>query len=95
MYTKVYRITSDAEHRDGLLDYYDTVITPAIEASDRHVGHVMVDVGDGAFILSSHYTSADAASAAVPMVQELVGPMRERFGMTLDVIGEGEAVRRI
>lgn len=95
MYTKVYRITSDSEHRDGLLAYYDEVITPAIKASDHHLGHVMVDVGDGDFILSSHYTSSDAASAAVPMVHELVGPMRDRFGMTLDVIGEGEAVRRI
>ena len=93
MYTKVYRITSNPDARDALLQHYDSVITPAIKQSPHHVGHDMVEIGSGELILSSHYKSAEAAEAAVPMVQELVAPMAEQFGMKLDVIGQGELIR--
>ena len=95
MYTKVYRITSDPSKRDELLSHYDSVITPAIKGSDHHVGHQMIEVEPGTFILASNYKSAEAAAAAVPMVQELVGPMSSEFGMELNVIGEGEAIREV
>ncbi len=93
MYTKVYRITSNPDARDALLQHYDSVITPAIKQSPHHVGHEMVELAPGEFILSSHYKSAEAAKAAVPMVQQLVGPMAEQFGMDLSVIGEGVLIR--
>ena len=35
------------------------------------------------------------AEATVPMVQELVKPMMEQFGMTLEVITKGEVMRSI
>ena len=64
MYTKVYSITSDPSRRDELLSHYDSVITPAIRESAHHVGHQMVELEPGRFILASNYTSADAAQVA-------------------------------
>lgn len=95
MYTKVYSIRSDPEKRDQLLAHYDSVIIPAIRGSDHHVGHHMVEVSKGSFLLASSYRSAEAAEAAGPMVRELVAPMSDLFDMTLDVIGEGETIREV
>ena len=55
----------------------------------------MVEVGENEWLLVSNYVSKDAAEAAKPMVQELIKPMVEANGMTLDLIGQGEVVRTI
>lgn len=93
MYTKIYSIHSDPQKRDQMLAHYDSVIAPAIRDSDHHVGHHMVEVAEGNYLLASVYRSAEAAEAAAPMVRDLVAPMSDLFDMTLDVIGEGETVR--
>ena len=95
MYSKVYWITCEPGRRDGLLADYDASVVPAINASDKHVGHHMVEVDDHKWLLVSNYVSGEAAEAAVPMVQELVKPMIEAHGMTLEVIGQGEVIRTI
>lgn len=93
MYSKVYWITCDPTHTDSLMAHYDSVITPAIKASEKHVGHHMIQTSDAKWLLISNYTSKDAAEAAAPMVQELVKPMIEQFGMALDTLTEGEVAR--
>ncbi len=95
MYTKVYWITSGPGQSDALMDHYDTVVTPAIRESAHHVGHQMIEVQAGKFLLVSNYASADAAEAALPMVKGLVGTMAEGFGMNLELIGEGETTREV
>ena len=50
----------------------------------------MLEAGDNKWLLVSNYVDAAAAEAAKPMVQELIKPMVETFGMTLEVITEGE-----
>ena len=95
MYSKIYTITCNPGQSAGLLAAYDASIVPAINASDKHVGHHMVEVGDDKWLLVSNYVSKEAAEAALQMVQELVKPMMDAHGMTLEVIGEGEAVRTI
>jgi hypothetical protein len=76
------------------MEHYDSVLTPAIQSSEYHVGHHMVEAGSGKWLLVSNYHEKAGADAAVPMV-ELVKPMVEQFGMTLEVITEGEVVRSI
>ena len=77
------------------LENYDSVMTPAINSSEHHAGHQMIDVGPGKHCLISNYHSKAAAEAAGPLVQQLVKPMVEQFGMTLEPITEGEAVRSL
>ena len=93
MHSKVYWISCSPGQSEALLEYYDAVIVPAVKASEHHVGHHMVQSEDEKWLLVSNYNSKEAAEAAVPMVQELVKPMIENQGMTLDVITEGEVVR--
>jgi hypothetical protein len=46
-------------------------------------------------VLVSNYVGREGAEASVSMVQELIKPMVEAQGMTLEVIGQGEVVRTI
>lgn len=93
MYSKVYWITCTPGHSEAMLEHYDSVVVPAIKASEKHIGHHMVQIEDSKWLLVSNYVSQEAAEAAIPMVQELVKPMIENQGMTLEVITEGEAIR--
>lgn len=95
MYAKVYWIGCDPVHNEQLLNHYDSVLTPAIKSSEYHVGHHMIEAGAGKWLLVSNYHDKAGAEAAVPMVQDLVKPMVEQFGMTLEVITEGEVIRSI
>ena len=94
MYSKVYNVTCAPGQADALMAFYDQTVTPAIQASEYHVGHLMVENGTDRWILVSNYTSADAAGAAAGMVRDLVASMSE-YGVELSVIGEGEAARDI
>jgi hypothetical protein len=94
MYSKVYNITCAPGKADALMAFYDQTVTPAIQASEHHVGHLMVENGTDQWILLSNYTSAGAAEAAAGMVRDIVGSMSE-FGVELSLIGEGEAARDI
>ncbi len=93
MYSKVYWITCSPGQNEALLDHYDSTVVPAIKASEKHIGHHMVEVGESKWLLVSNYVSREDAEAAVPMVQELVKPMIDNYGMTLEVLTEGEAIR--
>ena len=93
MYSKVYWITCSPGQNAAMLEHYDSVVVPAVKASEKHIGHHMVQTDDTKWLLVSNYVSQDAAEAAVPMVQELVKPMIQTHGMTLEVITEGEAIR--
>ncbi len=95
MYSKVYWITSGAGQNEGLLSHYDSVVTPAVRESAFHVSHQMIEVQSDRWLLVSNYTSAEAVEAAAPMVRDLVDTMAEKYGMTLDVIGEGETTREV
>ena len=95
MYSKVYSITCDEGQADALLSHYDSVVRPAIKESAHHVGHHMVEVGPDAWMLVADYTGAEAAEGATGLVRELVAEMSAKFGMSLDVIGEGEVARRV
>jgi hypothetical protein len=64
MYSKVYWIGCDPDKAPNLMEHYDSVLTPAIQSSEYHVG-------------------------------ELVKPMVEQYGMTLEVITEGKVARSI
>ena len=92
MYSKVYWISCAPGQSDALLAHYDAAIVPAIKASEHHVGHHMIASGTDRWLLISNYVSQGAAEAAASMVQEIVRPMAEQYGMTLDVITEGEVV---
>ena len=95
MFSKVYTITCNPGQSEALLATYDASIVPAVTASEHHVGHHMVEVGDDKWVLVSNYVSQEGAEASASMVQELVKPMVEGQGMTLEVIGQGEVVRTI
>ena len=95
MYSKVYWISCDPDKTEKLLAHYDSVLTPAIKNSEHHAGHHMIETGDGKWLLISNYHNAAGAEAAVPLVQELVKPMIEQYGMTLDVLTQGEVARSI
>lgn len=95
MYSKVYWITCDEGQEDALLSHYDTVVTPLIRESPHHVGHHMIEVEKGKWILLSNYTGGGAADEATSLVRDLVGGMSEKFGVKLDIIGEGDVTREI
>ena len=95
MYAKIYWIGCDPDNAANMLEHYDSVMTPAIQSSEYHVGHQMVEAGTDRWLLVSNYHNKAGAEAAVPLVQELVKPMVEQFGMTLEVITEGEVTRSI
>ncbi len=78
-----------------MLAQYDASIVPAIQASEHHVGHHMIEAASGKWLLISNYHSQDGANASVPLVQEHIKPMVDSLGMTLEPIAEGEAVRVI
>jgi hypothetical protein len=90
MYSKAYWITCDDGKGDALMEQYDTIVAPAVKASDNHVGHHMIKSGPEKWLLISNYHDESAADAAVSMVQELVKPMIEQNGMNLELITEGE-----
>lgn len=93
MYSKTYWITCEPGNSEGMLAHYDAEIAPAITASERHVGHHMIQVGSEKWLLVSNYVSQTAAEESVAMVQELIKPMIGSFGMTLEPIAEGEVIR--
>ena len=95
MYSKVYTITCDPGRGEAMMGHYDAVVTPRIKDSPHHVGHQMIEVGDDRWILVSNYKIGEAAEAAVPMVQDIVGPLAQQFGMKLEVLGAGESVREV
>ena len=95
MYSKIYRITCDLGKAEGLMAHYDSVLTPAINNSEHHAGHQMIEIEAVEWLLISNYHSKRAAEASVAMVGGLVKPMVEQFGMTLELINEGEVVRTI
>jgi hypothetical protein len=95
MYAKVYWIGCDPAQADNLMEHYDSVMTPAIQSSEHHAGHHMIEAGSGKWLLVSNYHDKAAAEAAIPLVQELVKPMAEQYGMTLDIITQGEVARSI
>lgn len=95
MYSKVYWVGCDPTQADNLMEHYDSVMTPAIKSSKHHLGHHMVEAGRGKWLLVSNYHDKAGADAAIPLVQELVKPMVELFGMTLDPITQGEVARSI
>ncbi len=76
-----------------MLAHYDAHLVPAIDASEYHVGHHMVQTGADEWLLVSNYVDEAAAAAAVPMVQDLVKPMIEQFGMVLEAVTAGAVVR--
>ena len=92
MYSKSYWVTCDDGKADALMERYNTIVKPAIKGSDKHVGHHMIESGPNKWLLISNYTDKTAADSAVPMVQELVKPMIEQNGMSLEVITEGEVI---
>ena len=95
MYSKVYLLACDADKVDDLFAHYDSVITPAIQSSDYHVGHQMIQMDNEKWLLVSNYKNKEAAETAVPLVQGLVNPMIDKFGMSLDLYTDGEVVRSI
>lgn len=95
MYAKVYRLGCNPDNAAKMLEHYDSVMTPAIQSSEFHVGHQMIETDPDKWLLVSTYHDKLAAEAAVPLVQKLVKPMVEQFGLTLDVIAEGEVARSI
>jgi len=95
MYAKVYQLACNPDNATKMLEHYDSVMTPAIQSSEFHVGHQMVATGADKWLLVSTYHDKAAADGAVSLVQELVKPMVEQFGLTLDVIAEGEVTRSI
>ena len=89
MYSKAYWITCDEGKAEALMNQYDTSVAPAIKASDKHVGHHMIQSGPDKWLLVSNYHDKSAADSAASMVQDLVKPMIEQNGMTLELITEG------
>ena len=92
MYSKAYWIGCTDGQADALHAHYDAHVKPAVQASDKHVGHHMLEAGENRWLLISNYHNEESAEAAADMVRELVTPMMEQFGMTLEVITEGEVV---
>ena len=90
MYSKVYWIGCDPAQADNLMEHYNSVVIPAVKSSEYHVGHHMIEAGSGKWLLVSNYHDKAASEAAVPLVQELVKPMVEQFGVTLEVITQGD-----
>lgn len=95
MYSKVYWIGCAPENSVKMMEHYDSVLTPAIKSSEHHLSHQMIEIEPGKYCLISNYHSKAAADAAGPLVQQLVKPMIEQFGMTLEPVTEGEVVRSI
>lgn len=95
MYSKVYWITCLKEQSDELIKHYDAVVTPAIQSSEKHIGQQLIEISSNRWILVSQYVSCDAAKVAEPLVNKLIAPMVENFGMQIEVIGEGDATRSI
>lgn len=91
MYSKTYWIGCNPGQAEGLMAHYEGMIQ-TIKDSEYHVGHHMIQTGENKWLLVSNYHSKEAAENAVPMVQDLVKPMMENFGMTLEPIAEGEVV---
>jgi hypothetical protein len=46
------------------MEHYDSVLTPAIQSSEYHVGHHMVEAGSGKWLLVSNYHEKAGADAA-------------------------------
>lgn len=95
MYSKVYWIGCDPDQAANMLEHYDSILTPAIKSSEYHAGHHMIEAGSGKWLLVSNYHDQAAAEAAGPLVQELITPMVQKFGMTLEVITQGDVTRSI
>ena len=95
MYSKVYSVTCSEGQADAMMQHYDAVVTPAIRASEAHIGHHMVEIGKDEWILVANYVSHEAADQAAGMVRDLVADLNDRFGMQLTVMGEGEVARAV
>ena len=95
MYSKVYWVTCPAEQSSQLIEHYDSVVTPAIQSSEKHIGQQLIEISSGRWILISQYVSHDAVTVAEAMVNKLISRMVEKFDMQFEVIGEGNATRSI
>ena len=95
MYSRVYSIAWPAEHTEALQAHYDSVVADAIRASEHHIGHQVISAGPTRWLLIANYTSRRGAEAAAAMVRTLIGHMVETFGMSIEVVGEGDTTRAI
>ena len=93
MYSKTYWIGCADGEAQAMIEYYDSVVTPAVQASDVHIGHHMIQTDNNRWLLVSNYVDQAGAESALGMVQDLVAPMMQKFGMTLEPLAEGEAIR--
>jgi len=96
MFSKVYWVGCDADRIDSFMAHYDAHIVPAVQNSEHHLGHHLIQAdAPNRWMLVANYKDAQGAETAAPMVQELVKPMAESYGMTLEVIVSGDVTRSI
>ena len=69
MYSKSYWISCDEGKSDALMEQYNTLVVPAIKASENHVGHHMFEAGPNKWLLVSNYHNKAAAEKSLPMVR--------------------------
>jgi len=97
MFIKVYRLTCNEGFAEQMFEHYDTVVVPMVHAAANHsaetFAHQFIQTDDDKWMLIANYKSADAAEAGLPLVKEIVQPMAEKFGMTIEPIGAGEVVK--
>jgi hypothetical protein len=86
MYSKVSWISCSETHSAKLLAHYDSVITPAINASKKHVGQQLVEIGIDKWLLISHYVSAESFKKAEPMVAELFDSMPQTVDLKTESV---------
>ena len=72
MYSKIYSITVPADNADALMAHYDDQVASAVRESEHHIGHQMVEVERGSYLLVSNYNSKQDAEVAMTMVQKLI-----------------------
>ena len=95
MYSKVFWMTCQADQTENVMTHYDSVVTPAIRASEKHVGQQLISITENRWLLVSHFVSSDAAVIAEPLVNELIEGLVKKFSIQLELVGEGNAARSI
>ncbi|MEM7171176.1 MAG: hypothetical protein AAF530_13465 [Pseudomonadota bacterium] len=95
MYSKVYSVSCPSDKAEALMAYYDSETAKTVRESDHHVSHQMIEVEAGSYLLVSNYKDQQAADDAQTLVQKMITPLVERFGMRLEIIGAGETIREI
>ncbi|KAA3625565.1 MAG: hypothetical protein DWQ08_09170 [Proteobacteria bacterium] len=93
MYSKIYRITCKPGQSDAMLAHYDAEVVPEIKASELHIGHQMAQTAPEEWALISNYVSESAAIEAQQMVQDIIAPMVEKFGIKLELVTQGDVIR--